>query len=326
MEKINFKNEEEFMEMTKSSKPAHRATLGGGGQNHFLSVRKRLLAKIFGVNKLKPCKKDKKILKQVQDDKLTQDKKTLKRVQDDILPQAIVGEGNNIKRAAFTLAEVLITLGIIGVVAAMTIPSLMTAYKKHLVESRLKQSYSLLTQAVRLSQVDNGEPSGWDFTQGVVGYVNTYIKPYIKADTKVIGHANHHYLNAYSLQLHNGVVFKITLYTVYTEIYHYHCLIQVDINGDAKPNVTGLDRFNFYIFPDARRFYNTGEGNCALNVPSAGVYYDGYGFSDAELLNNQWRGCGKGKTSDTIESTNGFCTGLIVRNGWKIPKDYPLKF
>ena len=33
MEKINFKNEEEFMETIKSSKPAHRATLGGGGQS-----------------------------------------------------------------------------------------------------------------------------------------------------------------------------------------------------------------------------------------------------------------------------------------------------
>ena len=33
-------------------------------------------------------------------------------------------------KAGFTLAEVLITLGIIGVVAAMTIPTLMTAYQK----------------------------------------------------------------------------------------------------------------------------------------------------------------------------------------------------
>ena len=33
MDKINFKNEEEFMKMTKSSKLAYRASLGGGGQN-----------------------------------------------------------------------------------------------------------------------------------------------------------------------------------------------------------------------------------------------------------------------------------------------------
>ena len=42
-----------------------------------------------------------------------------------------------IKKCAFTLAEVLITLGIIGVVAAITIPSLVTNYQKHVVETGL---------------------------------------------------------------------------------------------------------------------------------------------------------------------------------------------
>ena len=44
-------------------------------------------------------------------------------------------------RTGFTLAEVLITLGIIGVVAALTIPSLMTAYNKHITETRLKKFF-----------------------------------------------------------------------------------------------------------------------------------------------------------------------------------------
>ena len=61
-----------------------------------------------------------------------------------------------LKRYAFTLAEVLITLGIIGVVAAMTIPNLMTAYQKQQTEARLKQAYSVLTNAVRLSESENG--------------------------------------------------------------------------------------------------------------------------------------------------------------------------
>lgn len=42
---------------------------------------------------------------------------------------------NYIKKFAFTLAEVLITLGVIGVVAAMTIPTLITSYQKHVVEN-----------------------------------------------------------------------------------------------------------------------------------------------------------------------------------------------
>ncbi len=43
-------------------------------------------------------------------------------------------------RFGFTLAEVLITLGIIGVVAAMTIPVMISSYNKHITETRLKNS------------------------------------------------------------------------------------------------------------------------------------------------------------------------------------------
>ena len=44
----------------------------------------------------------------------------------------------------FTLAEVLITLGIIGVVSALTLPSLITSYKKQEASARLKKFNSLL--------------------------------------------------------------------------------------------------------------------------------------------------------------------------------------
>jgi prepilin-type N-terminal cleavage/methylation domain-containing protein len=51
----------------------------------------------------------------------------------------------------FTLAEVLITLGIIGIVAALTMPSLMANYQKKAAATRLKQTYSMLNQALLLS-------------------------------------------------------------------------------------------------------------------------------------------------------------------------------
>lgn len=47
----------------------------------------------------------------------------------------------------FTLAEVLITLGIIGVVVAMTIPTLISKYKHKEYETRFKKAYSMLAQA-----------------------------------------------------------------------------------------------------------------------------------------------------------------------------------
>lgn len=54
----------------------------------------------------------------------------------------------------FTLAEVLITLGIIGIVAAMTIPSLNSKITKRQVEARTKVAYSTIAQAMKMSEND----------------------------------------------------------------------------------------------------------------------------------------------------------------------------
>lgn len=59
------------------------------------------------------------------------------------------------KLKAFTLAEVLITLGIIGVVSAIIIPMLMTNYKAHVFRSRFLKTYSLLTQTLKIAQEDD---------------------------------------------------------------------------------------------------------------------------------------------------------------------------
>ena len=47
-------------------------------------------------------------------------------------------------KSGFTLAEVLITLGVIGVVAAMTMPSLVAHYKEKQTVVALKKFYSIL--------------------------------------------------------------------------------------------------------------------------------------------------------------------------------------
>jgi len=58
----------------------------------------------------------------------------------------------------FTLAEVLITLGIIGVVAALTIPTLMANYQKVQYVTGLKKAYAEVTEALKLMANDNGCP------------------------------------------------------------------------------------------------------------------------------------------------------------------------
>ena len=61
--------------------------------------------------------------------------------------------GNHKNRRAFTLAEVLITLGVIGVVAAMTMPAVIKNYKKHVTETKLKSAYSQISQLLAIGRV-----------------------------------------------------------------------------------------------------------------------------------------------------------------------------
>lgn len=58
---------------------------------------------------------------------------------------------------AFTMAEVLITIGIIGVVAAMTLPALMNNHRNKALEAGLKRSYSVLSQALDMYYAQTGE-------------------------------------------------------------------------------------------------------------------------------------------------------------------------
>ena len=102
---------------------------------------------------------------------------------------------HNIRRAAFTLAEVLITLGIIGVVAAMTIPSLINNYQKKQTVTKLKQTYSIISQALTMAQAEHGDSTTWELA-GIYGtptgdsnfsskealetFVKKYFVPYLK--------------------------------------------------------------------------------------------------------------------------------------------------
>lgn len=65
-------------------------------------------------------------------------------------------------KKAFTLAEVLITLGIIGVVAALTLPNIVGYYKRKESSVRIKKFYSIMEQAIRLSEIDNAEVMYWE--------------------------------------------------------------------------------------------------------------------------------------------------------------------
>ncbi len=222
-------------------------------------------------------------------------------------------------KKAFTLAEVLVTLGIIGVVAAMTIPLLITNIKKREIETRLKSSYSILSNAVRMSEADNDSVEGWDFSLDTLQFMQLYLLPYLKASYKDKNTTFRY--PTFEIFLLNGTKIDFRVWNEWGGDYenkYPFVSMQVDINGNKRPNKQGVDIFYFYLFPYARNLYNNGIGDQAYNVPSGGLYYDGYGASKDKLINNYWRGCKNGVDA-------GYCTGLIVRNGWKIPPDYPIK-
>ena len=98
----------------------------------------------------------------------------LKRVQDDkLMSEAYINALKDYKKkAAFTLAEVLITLGIIGVVAAMTIPTLISNYQEKQTVSQLTKVYATLTSAYQMMQAEYGPITTWGMKNTNTGEVD----------------------------------------------------------------------------------------------------------------------------------------------------------
>lgn len=80
---------------------------------------------------------------------------------------------------AFTLAEVLVTLGIIGVVAAMTLPAIIDNSRNKQLETAFKKSYSVLLQALDMYNAQEGVKltpqncKGRDFKPSLMKYILT---------------------------------------------------------------------------------------------------------------------------------------------------------
>lgn len=73
------------------------------------------------------------------------------------------------KKFAFTLAEVLITLGIIGVIAALTVPTLVSKYKEKVTVTKLKKVNSILNNAMLSAINEYGTIDNWGITSSNAG-------------------------------------------------------------------------------------------------------------------------------------------------------------
>ena len=214
---------------------------------------------------------------------------------------------NNSRKVAFTLAEVLITLGIIGVVAALTLPSVINNYKERVTISKLKKLNSTFQNSFNLMcQEEFGglDASQWgyisrdEFVQKYTKYMNVskictakninecfYKTRY----SNLTGRENVLYLDELSgFILNDGATVALSWFVEsapqHVSITGNYGQIFVDVNGKNPPNVLGRDVFSFVILRDKVVPRGT------INLKDDGAYrYDaGYSCtkSNASLAHN----------------------------------------
>lgn len=177
---------------------------------------------------------------------------------------------------AFTLAEVLITLGIIGVVASLTVPTLMQNANERATVTALKKAYSTLSNAYKLAEQEDGTPDNWGLVANPSPQLLNKLVPYLKVDKDCTDNSlgcfpagvTYKWLAA---SLGNYTIFDNLAYpklkltdgtlifgsvdspscigsygnslALQNECAHYW----VDINGYKNPNQMGKDVFGFWL-------------------------------------------------------------------------------
>ena len=191
------------------------------------------------------------------------------------------------KKCAFTLAEVLITLGIIGIVIAMTLPSLIGRYQEKVTVTQLKKAYSILSQAFQQMIADEGEINNWGDADTRARFFEDIAPKYFSIlhrcrysggdKCKVIYYKNRFNTSKTSYQIYygkyylaDGLVFYIKMggnscyqnsalnnpnpginVPMYYGSYGSQCgEIYVDLNGERGPNIVDRDLFKFYLAID----------------------------------------------------------------------------
>ncbi len=213
----------------------------------------------------------------------------------------------------FTLAEVLITLAIIGVVAALTIPTVVKNYQKHQTVVKLKKAYSTINQAYNNSQAENGMYQTWDkaIDIGATTYFNKYWKPYLKVAKICTSYSDCGYevsspwvdpngdpvgaaavgtTSRITFYGQDGVLYIIFAYVGSESEASY---IYVDLNGGKKPNTRGRDLF-------------------ILVRTDKGIYPYCYNSTDTSIKEN----CKK-------DGSGSCCTMKVMKDGWEMKDDYP---
>ena len=141
------------------------------------------------------------------------------------------------KKGAFTLAEVLLTLAIIGVVAAMTVPSLMTSTEDKKLGAAAKKAYNTLQNAITMKQVQT-ELTPSDIDGGATLWGMLIGKTDDKVQVLKYNEANDGGTSATTVvTTPDGIVFHVDKKGPCGDGYGggTPCIITVDVNGAEGP-------------------------------------------------------------------------------------------
>lgn len=211
------------------------------------------------------------------------------------------------KNSGFTLAEVLITLGIIGVVAALTIPTLINKYQKQAVAAQVKKFYTNMSQAIKLSEVENGEFKYWKYDDTNELYDN-YLSKYLKV---IQVQRNIHMYGNFT----NGIKF-----------------IFADGTMAICSAKTNLEEYGNGAAINPCIFYPKSLGRWRSNATEAGfTTHDVFWFliTDDGILEpphmNKTREYNINSCKSVHVTGNGMtdCGTLLYKDGWVISDDYP---
>lgn len=230
-------------------------------------------------------------------------------------------------KQAFTLAEVLITLGIIGVVAAMTLPALIQKNTKTITETRLKKFYTTMNQALLMSIKDNGNYQYWNYwTTDILNDENNpinqddkinrafekYLEPYLKIiDTKQVDTDMGDKQTLYYLA--DGSAFSFVRHENRDIIFYPDKAEKCLEKAIAGNSTQGICRFTFTFYPINKT--NGWKYHYKKGVEAHKFNWDG---NISSLYTDSIRGCAPSYSGN-------YCTAIIQLNDWRIPDDYPRK-
>ena len=204
------------------------------------------------------------------------------------------------RKLAFTLAEVLITLGIIGIVAVLTLPNLIEQHEKKVTAVKLEKFYTVMSQAVILFENKEGiEPENFEFPQETVRngretkiWYDNNLKPFVNQDTEVWGNSDK-YISS-KLVDGSGFVAYITSPNI---MYFFYC---TQFKYCKDESYDGRRTFLFSLING--KFFASHNQNAS---------------SRSYLLDK----C-KNPPTNSYQSRH-WCTKLIQYDGWQIKDDYP---